>query len=133
MSWLAMIVSGTRNLLVGNWFGWLWVGWYTVLGVAILVFALVGTLSVSHGTGLLLVGASIFFAAVIPPRETLATSKNKLPTIATLLAAVFAYMGTAIALMRENAPLLGVIYLSTGYFGVLVALPVAVIARSLRR
>ncbi len=140
---MSRVAKAIRKTLGGNWFGWLWVGWHTALGVAILGSAIansparVGTCAyirdAGHGTALLLVGASILFAAVIPPRETLQTSKNKLPIIAGLLTGAFAYIGTAITLMNENRSLLGLIYLTTVYFGVLVALPVAIIARSLRR
>ena len=123
-----------RNLLVGgNWFGWFWVGWYTVLGVGILVFAIIDKLNTGHGAALLLVGATIFFFAVFPSLKILRTSKNKLPIIAGVLTAAFVYVGTTVTLASENSSLLGVIYLSTIYVGVLVALPIAVIAKRLRQ
>ena len=89
--------------------GLIWTAGFTVLGLGVL-FApiIIKQIRPGQGTALLLIAASILFAAVFP---TLMITENRLVSAAGVLTALFGYAGTLIILVEEN-PILAVIILS---------------------
>ena len=99
--------------------GWIWVVGLAVLGIAILVAPTIDTLPTNwvkpgQGTALLLIAASILFAAVFP---ALATGRSGLIPFASALTAVFGYAGTMLIIANENPMLLAIVIVYTLYLG----------------
>ncbi len=97
--------------------GWIWVVGLAVLGIAILVAPTIDTFPTDwvkpgQGTALLLIAASILFAAVFP---ALATGRSRLISIASALTALFGYAGTIVILAGENTLLLAIVVAYTIY------------------
>ncbi len=82
-----------------------------------------------QGTALLLIAASILFAAVFP---TLGTNENRLVAAASVLTAMFGYAGTLIILEGENPFLLAIVIVFTFYLA-LIAFALVGIVRLIRR
>ena len=100
-----------------EWMGWIWVVGLAVLGIGILVAPAVdafpaGWVQPGQGTALLLIAASILFAAVFP---ALATGRSRLISIASALTALFGYAGTIVILAGENTLLLAIVVAYTIY------------------
>ena len=114
--------------------GSVWVVGLTLLGVALVVAARFGidetfAFDTGLGTALLLVAASILFAAVFP---ALRTNDNLLVTLAATLTAVFGYAGTLIILFDEDVLLFLIVLIYTFYLA-FIALVLTVFFRIIRR
>ncbi len=101
--------------------GWLWVVVQSLAGCALLLAPLVSGIPAEwfrpgQGTALLLIAASILFAAVFP---TLLTNPNRLVPTASVLTAVFGYSGTILILRNENEALLALLLGATFYLTLL--------------
>ena len=104
--------------------GWIWIVGFTVLGLGILLVPLVvRQLGPGQGTALLLVAASILFAAAFP---TLVVTDNRLMSTAGVLTALFGYAGTLIILNGENPVLAAIILLYTIYLALSALILVAI-------
>ena len=104
--------------------GSVWVIGLTLLGIALLVAARFGideifAFDTGLGTALLLVAASILFAAVFP---TLRTTDNLLVTMSATLTAVFGYTGTMIILFDEDVLLCLIVLIYTFYLAFIALL-----------
>ena len=101
--------------------GWVWVAGLTILGIGILAAPELHAVAADwirpgQGTALLLVAASILFAAVFP---NLWASGNRLVAVASVLTAIFGYAGTMIILSNENPVLLAIVVLYTYYLALM--------------
>jgi hypothetical protein len=81
-----------------------------------------------QGTALLLIAASILFAAVFP---TLGTNDDQLVSLASVLTAMFGYAGTLIILSGENSILLAIVVAYTFYLA-LIAFALVGVVRLIR-
>ena len=106
-----------------NWvlLGWVWVVGLAVLGAGVLVAPAINEvvpdeLQRGQGTALLLIAASILFAAVFP---TLGTNSSRLVAVASVLTAIFGYAGTLIILAGENLILLAIVVAFTFYIALI--------------
>ncbi len=89
--------------------GLIWIAGFTVLGLGVLFAPIfIKQIRPGQGTALLLIAASVLFAAVFP---TLVITENRLVSYAGVLTAIFGYAVTLIILVEEN-PMLAVIVLS---------------------
>ncbi len=107
----------------GDWIGlgWVWVVWQTITGLGLLIAPLFSAVAAEwfgpgRGSALLLIAASILFAAVLP---SFVISANRLVPVAGLLTALFGYVGTGVVLDGENKTLLAFLIITT--FVVMVA------------
>ena len=123
-------------MTVSDWvlLGWIWVLGLTALGIGVLFAPLTSVTIASEfqrgqGTALLLIAASILFAAVFP---TLGTNENRLVAAASVLTAMFGYAGTLIILEGENPFLLAIVIVFTFYLA-LIAFALVGIVRLIRR
>ncbi|MCE2499387.1 MAG: hypothetical protein J4G13_00810 [Dehalococcoidia bacterium] len=101
--------------------GWIWVAGLTLLGIGLLLAPRINAATATEfqrgqGTALLLIAASILFAAVFP---TLGTNANQLVSSASVLTAMFGYAGTLIILPGENPILLAIVIVFTLYLAVM--------------
>lgn len=106
-----------------NWvlLGWVWVVGLAMLGVGVLVAPAINEVAADElqqgqGTALLLIAASILFAAVFP---TLGTNTSRLVAVASVLTAIFGYAGTLIILAGENLILLAIVVAFTFYIALI--------------
>ncbi len=97
-----------------RWLGWTWVVLLALIGIGLLIFSGISAeepvLDKGLGTALQLVAAGILFSAVFP---SLMGYRNSLIPVAGLVAAIFGYVGTMMALLEQNDILFGRVIAAT--------------------
>lgn len=117
--------------------GGVWVAVMTLAGLGVVLFPIIFPPGPDNdfkgqGTAMLLVAASILFAVVFATWDW----EKKLAAFASFSTAVFGFLGTSYILAEENASLLAVLGIVTFYSAgtsILLAPPMTVIFRSIRR